>query len=277
MTNLQILIAAGDPQDKKYAERILPVRENGHLLLITLLLGTVVINESIPILMDSVIGGGIYAVIVSTFLVVVFGEIIPNAICNVYGLAIGAFFAPFIRVCMFLMWPVAYPIAKLLDCLLGHKEGVVYRRAELKTLIAMHQESQGMGSLSNDEVNIIQGVLDLSAKTVHEVMTPLEDVFSLNIEEVLDAALVDKIKVAGHSRIPVYEGDKENLIAMFLVKSLVGYYVEDAQRVRDFPLSFLPIVGAQTEVRIKRISCHLLSLTDFLSSTFSNPLFSPAL
>lgn len=112
----------------------------------------------------------------------------------------------------------------------------------------MHQESKGVGNLSDDEVNIIAGVLDLSSKTVLEVMTPVADVFTIGIDDVLDAEMVDRIRMAGYSRIPVYEGDKKNLIAMFLVKSLVGYYVEDEARVRDFPLSFLPIVGAQTEV-----------------------------
>ncbi|KAI9025536.1 hypothetical protein DFJ74DRAFT_705032 [Hyaloraphidium curvatum] len=248
LTNLQILIQSGDDHQKKYAKRILPVREKGHLLLITLLLGTVVVNESIPILMDSVIGGGVAAVVISTFLVVVFGEIIPNAVCNIYGLQIGAFFAPIIRVCMFLLWPIAFPIAKLLDCLLGEKEGVVYRRAELKTLIALHQAEHGQGQLSGDEVNIIQGVLDLSSKTVYEVMTPLSDVFSLALDAVLDAESVDRIRTAGHSRIPVYESSKDNLIGMLLVKSLVGYDVDEAWKVKDFPLSFLPIVGAGTEL-----------------------------
>lgn len=248
LTNLQILIASGSDTDKRYASKILPIRENGHLLLITLLLGTVVVNESIPILMDSIIGGGIYAVAISTLLVVIFGEIIPNAICNVYGLAVGSFFAPFVRMCMVLMWPFAYPIAKLLDCLLGEKEGVVYRRAELKTLIAMHQEDQGLGNLSADEVGIIAGVLDLSSKTVYSVMTPLEGVFTLGIDDVLDVDKVNEIREAGYSRIPVYEGNKDNLIAMFLVKNLVGYYIEQEWKVRDFPLSFLPIVGADTQL-----------------------------
>lgn len=80
--------------NSKYALRIQPIRKNGHLLLVTLLLGNVLINETLPIIMDDVMGGGgIYAILVSSALIVIFGEIIPQAVCSRFGLAVGAFFA----------------------------------------------------------------------------------------------------------------------------------------------------------------------------------------
>jgi metal transporter CNNM len=64
------------------------------LLLVTLLLANVIVNETLPIVMDDVLGGGgITAVLASTALIVVFGEIIPQSVCSRYGLAVGAFFA----------------------------------------------------------------------------------------------------------------------------------------------------------------------------------------
>lgn len=59
-------------------------------MLCTLLLSNVVVNESLPIVFDSVLGGGWPAVVLSTALVVIFGEIIPQAVCVRYGLPIGA-------------------------------------------------------------------------------------------------------------------------------------------------------------------------------------------
>jgi len=79
--------------NRKYAARIQPIRENGHLLLVTLLLANVIVNETLPIIMDDLIGEGLIAILISSALIVIFGEIIPQSICSRFGLAVGAFFA----------------------------------------------------------------------------------------------------------------------------------------------------------------------------------------
>jgi CBS domain containing-hemolysin-like protein len=53
----------------------------------------VIVNETLPIVFDSVLGGGWPAVVLSTALIVIFGEIIPQAACINYGLSIGARFS----------------------------------------------------------------------------------------------------------------------------------------------------------------------------------------
>lgn len=53
-------------------------------------LSNVIVNETLPIVFDSVLGGGWPAVVLSTALIVIFGEIIPQAACVRYGLPIGA-------------------------------------------------------------------------------------------------------------------------------------------------------------------------------------------
>ena len=55
------------------------------------------------IVMDGLTGGGISAVLISTFLVLIFGEIIPQAVCSKYGLEIGAFFAWPVRILTYLL------------------------------------------------------------------------------------------------------------------------------------------------------------------------------
>jgi len=57
---------------------------------ITTYCSNVVVNETLPIVFDSVLGGGWPAVVLSTALIVIFGEIIPQAACINYGLPIGA-------------------------------------------------------------------------------------------------------------------------------------------------------------------------------------------
>jgi metal transporter CNNM len=57
-------------QQRKYANQIKPIRQNGHLLLVTLLLANMIVNESLPVIMDPLLGGGVQSVVVSTVLIV---------------------------------------------------------------------------------------------------------------------------------------------------------------------------------------------------------------
>ncbi|XP_021890436.1 DUF21 domain-containing protein At2g14520-like isoform X5 [Carica papaya] len=125
---------------------------------------------ALPIFLDSLVAAW-GAILISVTLILLFGEIIPQAVCSRYGLAIGAKLAPFVRVLVWICFPVAYPISKvkfnfslpcrlvllnqefdssgeylitglvlhqLLDFLLGEGHDALFRRAELKTLVDLH-------------------------------------------------------------------------------------------------------------------------------------------
>ncbi|ORZ11017.1 hypothetical protein BCR41DRAFT_381492 [Lobosporangium transversale] len=235
-TNLHVLMVAGSPKERIHAEKVYKLLSRGkHWVLVTLLLGNVIVNESLPVVLDSELGGGIIAILISTLLIVVFGEIIPQAVCARHGLAIGSFCSKPMLVLMYIMSPVAYPIAMLLDYWLGVHHGTTYRRTELKTLVSLHQVD-GIGELTDDEVTIIASVLDLKEKAVSAVMTPLEDVFTLK-----------DILRAGYSRIPVYRhDDAHNFIGMLLVKRLITYDPADHTPVRQFTLNSLPEAAPNT-------------------------------
>jgi metal transporter CNNM len=74
-TNLQVLVVSGDISERKHAKKVLDLLQRGkHWVLVTLLLSNVVVNETLPIIINSVFGGGWPAVLISTALIVVFGE-----------------------------------------------------------------------------------------------------------------------------------------------------------------------------------------------------------
>ncbi|KAA1470981.1 DUF21-domain-containing protein [Dentipellis sp. KUC8613] len=256
-TQLQVLSISGTPEQRKYAEKIKPIRKNGHLLLVTLLLANMITNETLPVISDPVLGGGVQSVVVSTVLIVTFAEIIPQSICTRYGLYIGAKMAPFVRVLIWTLGIVSWPIAKLLEFMLGPHHGIIYRRAELKELIAMHSSVGGQGDLRSDTVTIIGATLDLQEKTARQAMTKIEDVFMLSIDAKLDYETLKKVCLTGHSRIPVYEDvdlpdgsgktfKAKKILGILLVKQCVLLDPNEAVPVRRIPLNKVPSL-AQNE------------------------------
>ncbi|KAI8647409.1 hypothetical protein BD408DRAFT_334810 [Parasitella parasitica] len=249
-TNLHVLIQSGTESEKKYAKQVLKLLSHGkHWVLVTLLLSNVIVNETLPIILDGVLGGGWKAVVISTALIVIFGEVIPQSICVRYGLAIGAKASGMVLALMYVMYPIAYPTALLLDFFLGKSHGTIYKKAGLKTLVSLHQSvnPSDVDALTEDEVTIIGAVLDLRSKPVSQIMTPIPDVFTLSTETILNEELVDRILLAGYSRIPVHvPGDNANFVGMLLTKRLITYDPEDALPVKDLQLSTLPETGPET-------------------------------
>ncbi|KAJ7128923.1 DUF21-domain-containing protein [Mycena crocata] len=262
-TQLRVLSLSGTPEQRKYATKIMPIRKNGHLLLVTLLLANMVVNETLPIIADPILGGGVQSVVVSTVLIIIFAEIIPQSLFTRYGLYLGAKGAPFTQGLIYALGIVSWPVAKLLEFVLGAHHGIIYRRAELKELIAMHSSTQHHGGdLKMDTVTIIGATLDLQEKVVREAMTPIEDVFMVSIESKLDYDLLKKIVATGHSRIPVYEEidapvavrvdgsvkpaappqKVKKILGILLVKQLVLLDPKDAVPLRTVPLNTVPFV-----------------------------------
>ena len=156
--------------------------------------------------------------------------------------------SPLVMVLMYLLAPVAWPTAKLLDYLLGEDHGTTYKRAGLKTLVTLHKTLGNAGEqLNSDEVTIISAVLDLKAKPVGAIMTPMDDVFTMSADTILDEETMNIILSAGYSRIPIHApGNESNFVGMLLVKMLITYDPEDCKPVRHFALATLPETRPET-------------------------------
>lgn len=244
---LKVMASLGDKKERYYSRKVLKLIGKGkHWVLVTLLLSNVITNETLPIVLDRCLGGGWPAVVASTASIVVFGEIIPQLICVRYGLQVGAFCAPFVLCLMYVMYPIAYPCALLLDHILGEDHGTVYKKLGLKTLVTLHR-TMGVERLNQDEVTIILAVLDLKEKPVSEIMTPMNRVYTMSLDTVLDQLTVEEIFNAGFLRIPIHlPGEPLNFVGMLLVRVLISYDPEDALPVLLFPLATLPETALTT-------------------------------
>lgn len=101
--------------------------------------------------------------------------------------------------------PLAFPISKILDAILGTEIGTVYNRERLMELIKV---TDAYTDLEKDEVNIVTGALVLKRKSVKDVMTRIDDCYMLPLSAVLNFEQISEIKEQGYSRIPVYDGER---------------------------------------------------------------------
>ncbi|KAF5204556.1 hypothetical protein FRX31_005860 [Thalictrum thalictroides] len=243
LVELEILQRSGTPNEKKQAATILPVVQKQHQLLVTLLLCNACAMEALPLYLDKIFHPFV-AIVLSVTFVLFFGEVIPQAICTRYGLAVGANFVWLVRILMIICYPISYPIGKILDLVLGHNDAL-FRRAQLKALVSIHSQEAGKGGeLTHDETTIISGALDLTEKTAEEAMTPIESTFSLDVNSKLDWEAIGKILARGHSRVPVYSGNPRNIIGLLLVKSLLTVRAETETPVSAVSIRRIPRVPA---------------------------------
>ncbi|KAK9271315.1 hypothetical protein L1049_026905 [Liquidambar formosana] len=243
LVDLEVLINAGRPQDRHHAKKIFPVVKNQHLLLCTLLIGNALAMESLPLFLDRLVPP-LAAIVISVTLILMFGEILPQAVCTHYGMAVGAALAPFVRVLLLVFYPIAYPISKVLDWMLGKDHSVLLRRAELKTFVDFHGNEAGKGGdLSHDETTIIGGALELTEKTAKDAMTPISKAFSLDLDGTLNLETLNEIITIGHSRVPVYAGNPTNIIGLILVKNLLTVDPDAAVPLRKMIIRKIPRVS----------------------------------
>ncbi|KAJ4967106.1 hypothetical protein NE237_018955 [Protea cynaroides] len=242
IVDLEVLAKSGTPKDQKYAAKILPVVRKQHLLLCTLLICNAAAMEALPIFLDGLISAW-GAILISVTLILLFGEIIPQSVCSRYGLAIGAAVAPAVHILVWICYPVAYPISKILDYLLGEGHVALFRRAELKTLVDLHGNEAGKGGeLTRDETTIIAGALELTEKTARDAMTPISETFAIDINAKLDRDLMKLILEKGHSRVPVYFEQPVNIIGLILVKNLLTIHPADEVPVKNVTIRKIPKV-----------------------------------
>ncbi|XP_016108983.1 metal transporter CNNM4-like [Sinocyclocheilus grahami] len=226
---LRIVQSCGTNKEKKYARKIEPIRSKGNYLLCSLLLGNVLVNTTLTILLDDLIGSGLGAVVASTVGIVIFGEIVPQALCSRHGLAVGANTIMLTKFFMLLTFPLSFPVSKLLDYILGQEIGTVYNREKL---VEMLKVTEPYNDLVKEELNIIQGALELRTKTVEDVMTPLSNCFMIHTDAVLDFNTMSEIMESGYTRIPVYDTERSNIVDILYVKDLAFVDPDDCTTLK---------------------------------------------
>jgi metal transporter CNNM len=228
------------------ARKVLPLRANTHLSLAALLLVNVAAVSACSLVLESKLYG-LLAGLVSTLLIVIFGEIMPQAIFNRRALYFCARFHILLRIMVIITYPVSKPLQLLLDTLFGQTESAALQsRRELGMMITEHL-GDSTSELDDDEVEIIRGALQLSEKRVRDIMTPLRNVFWMTPADIIDARKIDEIKHHGWSRIPILNQQRTVCYGLLLMKDMVDVdFDERAVPVNELPLYPVQLVGNMT-------------------------------
>ena len=163
-TGLEIVMSGDDPVNAAAARKIYPIREDGNLLLCTLVFGNVAVNSLTSIILADK-AGGIVGFLSSTLTIVLFGEILPQAACARYALQVGCRSVPIVRVFIILFYPITKPMSFCLNLLLGQELATTYSSGEMRKLLEIHVKE---GRFDSETAGVMAGALkykvDLTSK-----------------------------------------------------------------------------------------------------------------
>lgn len=205
----------------KNAKKIYQIRKKGNLLLTTLLIGNVAVNTALSIFLGSM-APGVIAGLIATSLIVVIGEIAPQATFSRFALTLGAKFVWLVKIFIFILFPIAWPIAWVLDKILGEELGTTYSKRELIKIIEEHEDSP-LSDVGEEEERIVRGALTFSAKKVSDIMTPRAAIVAYDSNEKINEKFIKSIVNSEHSRFPVYDDKLDSIVGILFLKDLVGH------------------------------------------------------
>lgn len=216
--------------------RILELRERGDRLLATILILNNLVNVAIIMLLNFFFmdwlsfGAGaewlefLLLTVLLTFLLLLFGEIMPKIYSAQHSLSFARFAAPIFSV----MEKLFYPISSILMMSKAFTDRIVSYETESLTVDDLEKamELTDKGEIAQ-ESQMLQGIIRFGGEMASEVMTPRVDVVDLDIR----TPFPDVIKCIvenNYSRIPVYQGTADNIKGVLYIKDLLPHLQKPA-------------------------------------------------
>ena len=220
-----------EDQNKNANKRVLTLLKEPKKLLATILIANNFINVSIVmasnfVFNNLIIEGSIsdtmnfiIQVIVITFLILLFGEVIPKVYANNYNLK----FSKFMAIPLQLLKKLFYPISQILVNSTNLIDKRIEKRKEsIQANELEHALNLTVDSVDNeDEKKILEGIVKFGNTDVKQIMTPRTDVISFEITTPFNE-LMSELKEIKYSRIPVFEDSFDKIKGVLYAKDLLG-------------------------------------------------------
>lgn len=159
-------------------------------------------------------------VLLVTFSILLFGEILPKVYANRNKHTVAFFMAYPLRVLDLLFSPLSLPMRKI-TLYLHNRSGK--QRSNLSVdHLSQALELTSDGDTTEEEQKILEGIVSFGNTDTKQVMSPRIDIFALN-EEMKFSEVLEGIKKNGYSRIPVFSENLDNVLGVLYVKDLLPY------------------------------------------------------
>ena len=244
---------------KETPEKVKTILNSPQRLLVSLLTGNTIVNVAIASLAAFITANAadqytwststliFMEVIVVSFVVLVFGEILPKmaAIRKSKEFAI-RMYTP-LKIMMSVLYPIAqgfYAVTNLIMKTIPFKKEKIFdSEEELKMLAELGEEE---GTLQEEESDMIQSIFDFKDKTVGEIITPRVDIVSLKANESIDTAM-DTIGEQQFSKIPIYKDTIDNIKGILYAKDIIPYLMGSRPNVNLQTLAREPFFVPETK------------------------------
>jgi len=224
----------------KPAKVLIKLLENPELFLTAILIGNNVVNISASVLAtDIAIGflgetGLAVATGIMTLFILVFGEIFPKTLASRNAENIALHVAGPITTIIKIFRPIVWFLTTIINfmiMLFGGKKRVKHPFVTEEMIEMMLKVGEKEGTIEKHESEIISNVFDFTDEKAHGVMTPRDQIVCIDESETLDNAL-SLINNSGHSRIPVYRYDLDNIMGMIYAKDFLKFRTQDLSRIK---------------------------------------------
>jgi CBS domain containing-hemolysin-like protein len=237
--------------------------------------------ESLPFAIEAsarITIGATVALIVVTYLHVVFGELTPKAAALNHPEAVAKWLAPPLLLFAYLTKPFTYFLNKSSQVILhalgqeaAGQDEAVHSPEEIRLLVEQSQEG---GQMQAHDADLIDAVFEFSEKNAREVMTPRTELVALPVEATLSEVL-GVVQESGLSRYPVYDESIDNIIGVVLAKDLLKLLAPGGNtEAFDLPSIMRPVhvIPGSREVEevladFKRLKEHMAIVLDEYGGT----------
>ncbi|MEJ6792847.1 MAG: gliding motility-associated protein GldE [Lacinutrix sp.] len=218
-------------QSNKASQIINKLLERPKKLLATILVANNFINIGIVILfaflgnfmfqsITNAVLKFIVEVVVVTFLILLFGEILPKVYASRNNIKFSMFMAYPLKVLDFIFSPLSLPMRAI-------TLGIHNKLGKQKSNLSVDQLSQALELTSEDdttkeEQKILKGIVSFGNTDTKQVMRPRLDIFALNIEQNY-SEIIGEITTNGYSRIPVFKDNVDTIVGILYVKDLLPH------------------------------------------------------
>ncbi len=187
---------------------------------------------------------GLSAVAVSTFItsMVVFfvGEMLPKSIAKKYSEHLSLWCIDLLTVLIALFRPASALLAAIGNAASRLTKGDPEISVTEDEIYDIIEDMTEEGSLDEEHGDLISSALQFNDLTVESILTPRVDVVAIDINDD-SAAILQQIRSQNHSRLPVYEGSKDNIIGILRIRRYIQAYLKlgdqlDLRTLLDKPI-----------------------------------------